>query len=98
MPPSFPEVPAIWSAEHSPAESTACLRPFFVHEVVADHVHDNHVGVFDSPHVRMRYLEIELRHAAKLASVAPGQRDGPASYRVAVFHRAQHVRANSPNR
>src|ERR1017187_9565528 len=51
-------------------------RPLRVHEVVADHVHDDGMYILDAAHVGMGSLQVELRHGAEFAAVAAGERNG----------------------
>ena len=71
---------------------------FAIHEVVADHVADVHVSVFDAPHVRHGNLNVELSLGAEFAAVAAGQGNGAAADGVGVVHGQDHVRVNYPNR
>ena len=52
--------------------------------------HD-HVRIFDAPHMRSGYMNVELRQRPQLAAVATSQRNGPAADGIPVFHRAQDV-------
>ncbi len=63
-----------------------------IHEVVADHVGDDHVRVFDAAHVRVGNLNIEFREGTEAASISARQRYSVAAGRSGVFDRTEHVR------
>lgn len=63
----------------APAESARLLSNFRVHEVVGDHVTDDHVAVFNAPHVEIIDVDIEFHQGTKLASILARQTDGVAT-------------------
>jgi len=63
----------------APADSTRLLNNFRVHEVVGDHVTDDHVAVFNAPHVEIIDVDIEFHQRSKLASILARQTDGVAT-------------------
>ena len=62
-----------------------------IHEVVTDHVEDDHVTVLDAAHVRMAHLDVELGERTEFSAIAAGEGDGAAADGIAVFDGAQHV-------
>ena len=52
---------------------------------------DGHVHVFDTPHMSVRDLDIELRQRSEFPSVSARQRNCDASEEIAVFHCSEHV-------
>src|SRR5689334_10185692 len=58
---------------------------FHIHKVVRDHVQHDHVTVFDAAHVRIGYLDVELRERTQFPAVPAGQCDGVAADRISIF-------------
>src|SRR5436190_13088685 len=60
-----------------------------VHEVVPDHVTDDHVRVLHAARVRGRNQDHDVRHGRQFAAVPAGDADGPAADPVGVFEGPQ---------
>ncbi len=55
--------------------ASAVSMTLVLHEVVADHVADDQVAVFDAPHVRLRDPNLQFGKWAELSAVASRQGD-----------------------
>ena len=59
--------------------TTKLLNNFRIHEVVANHVADDHVTVFDAAHVEIIDVDVELDQRAELAPILAGKPDRVAA-------------------
>src|SRR5689334_19066547 len=62
-----------------------------LHEVIADHMESDHVPVFNTAHVGIGHLNIELGQRAQFATITTRKGDGPAASGIRIFDRAEHV-------
>src|SRR5262245_37203588 len=66
----------------SGASSSALMRLLLFHEVVAHHMHHDHVQVFDAAGVFVAHLNIYAAARAEQAAIAARKRDGGAADRI----------------
>src|SRR5277367_2609473 len=81
--------------EHAARNEVSSALPFrglfMLHEMVGNHVADNEMRVFDSPHVLKRHVDADLGRITELATGSPCQTDCLASDTVPIFDGTYNV-------